>query len=114
MSEYYPEGAEFDSSAPYNEETLKEKEIAVTVSITLSKTLSIKVDDYTIIDKGVDEDGCYYEDVYYPDYDFESAVKSQHILPYQVGEILQGFVNTKIGQDLDGWNVDDFEVIPEE
>ena len=47
-SGYYPPGAEFDVNAPYNEKELPEKEIEVTVSIRLSKTVKIKVSDYTI------------------------------------------------------------------
>ena len=42
-SGYYPPGAEHDPNAPWNQEELPEREIEVTVSVTLSKTVKIKV-----------------------------------------------------------------------
>ena len=98
MNSYdYPLGAD-TKDAPWNQEELPEREIEVTVSVTLSKTVKIKVSDYTITDSGKDEDGEYFEDVDYSDCDLIRAVKSQHILP----------------QDIQGWNEDDIEVIIEE
>ena len=44
-SGYYPIGAEFDPKAPYNEEIIPDKEIEVTISVTLSKTVKITVDE---------------------------------------------------------------------
>lgn len=45
-SGYYPEGAEFDSSAPYNQSEIPEKEFEVTISQTLSKTVTVSTNDY--------------------------------------------------------------------
>ena len=42
-SGYYPPGAEFDSNAPWNQIDLPKKEIEVTVSVTLSKTVKAAV-----------------------------------------------------------------------
>ena len=47
-SGYYPPGAEFDPRAPYNQVDLPEKEIEVTISVTLSKTVKVTVDDYDV------------------------------------------------------------------
>ena len=88
-SGYYPIGAEFDPKAPYNEQIIPDKEIEVTISVTLSKTVKITVNDYII-----DEEGC-------PDFsecDLHKAVKEQIKLPQQLCE---------------DWEVDEFEIIKE-
>ena len=88
-SGYYPIGAEFDPKAPYNEEIIPDKEIEVTISVTLSKTVKITVNDYTI-----DEEG--YCD--FSECDLHKAVKEQIKLPQQLCE---------------DWEVDEFEIIKE-
>lgn len=98
MNSNLPEGAEYDPKAPWNQPNLPSKTIPVTVSVTLSRTLNIKVADYTIKEKGVDEDGYYWEDIDYSDCDLVSAVSKQHILPQTL---------------CTAWTVDEFEVIPE-
>ena len=91
----YPVGADIES-APWNRQHKPEKEIEVLVSITLSKTVKIKVDDYAILNSGKDEDGEYFEDVDYSNCDLKGAVENQYILP----------------QDkCSDWDVDDFEVV---
>ena len=88
-SGYYPIGAEFDPKAPYNEQIIPDKEIEVTISVTLSKTVKITVNDCII-----DEEG-------YPDFsecDLHKAVKEQIKLPQQLCE---------------DWEVDEFEIIKE-
>lgn len=93
----YPMGAD-NSSAPWNQKDLKEKDIEVTISITLSKTVTISVNDYKIGESGLDEDGYYFEDIDFSECNLEEAVKEQITLP----------------QDLDkSWNVDEFIVIKE-
>ena len=93
----YPVGAD-NAEAPWNQADNPEREVEVTVSITLSKTLKVRVDDYQIVDSGKDEDGEYFEDIDYSNCDLKSAVENQYILP----------------QDkCSDWDVDDFEVILE-
>lgn len=108
--------------APWNKEDNPEKEIEVLISITLSKSIRIKVDDYTIIDEGVDEDGYPYENIDFSDCDLKNAVKEQILLPHEVGQLLVDIDNNphkippkyeSMNEDLCGWNVDDFEVIIE-
>lgn len=93
----YPIGADNDL-APWNQEENPEREIEVTVSVTLSKTIKIKVSDYDIIDSGKDEDGEYFEEVNYSNCDLKEAVINQELLPQN---------------KFPDWNVDDFEIVPE-
>lgn len=52
-SGYYPPGAEFDPSAPWNQHEPDEKEFEVTCSQTLSKTVTVSTTNY---EEGVDEE----------------------------------------------------------
>ena len=60
----YPLGAD-TQDAPWNQVDNSEREIKVTISVSLSKTVKIKVSDYAITDSGKDEDGEYFEDIDY-------------------------------------------------
>jgi hypothetical protein len=94
----YPLGAEHDHNAPWNQKDFEEKDIEVTISVTLSKTVTISVNDYKIEESGLDEEGYYFEDIDFSECNLEEAVKEQITLP----------------QDLDkSWNVDEFIVIKE-
>lgn len=109
----YPMGAD-TKDAPWNQVDNPEEEIEVTVSITLSKTVKIKVSDYQITDSGKDEDGEHFEDIDYSNCDLKSAVKEQITLPQDGYLYVRGdHENSKLIEDLSGWNVDDFEVILE-
>lgn len=108
-SGYYPMGAEHDPRAPYNEVEPSEKEVEVTISVTLSKTVKIKVSDYEIIDSGKDEDGEHFEDIDYSNCDLKKAVKEQIILPHEAYAHM--LPKTKLCEDLKGWNVDDYEIV---
>lgn len=110
----YPMGAD-TKDAPWNQVDNPEREIEVTVSVTLSKTVKIKVSDYEITDSGKDEDGNYFEDIDYSNCDLKKAVKEQITLPHEAYKTLM--VNTDISkkayEDLKDWNVDDYECIIE-
>lgn len=122
----YPPGAEFDPRAPYNQVELPEKEIEVTISVTLSKTVKIMVDDYTVED-GADEDGGYlsYD---FSECDLHKAVEGQVVLPQNLAEYTERMFNHDLNlkaagmprhlkdaiADCTGWTVDDMEVISEE
>lgn len=105
----YPLGTD-NKYAPWNEVETPEKEIEVCVSITLSKTVKVKVSDYTV-ESGTDEEGEHFEDIDYSDCDLKKAVEEQIILPHKA------YTNTerskKAYEDLKGWDVDDFECIIE-
>lgn len=86
-SGYYPAGAEFDPRAPWNEVELPPKEVEVTISAIVSKTMKVPVRDYTI-----DEEG----NIDFSECDLKKAVEENIRLP-----------NTK------GWDLDNFEVVLE-
>lgn len=76
------------------EDDMKEpKEIEVTVSFTISKTVKINVQDYTVT---MEED----ELGKYPHYDFSSCDLKQTVLE-----------QIDIPFDDKNWDIDDFEVI---
>ena len=75
--------SEWDKS-PWNEVELPPKDVEVTVSITVSRTMKVPVTDYIIDDEGIDFSRC----------DLNKAVAdSGHLLNFK------------------DWHVDDFEVI---
>lgn len=119
---YYPIGAQNDSRAPFNEEELEEKEIDVTICISLSKTFKLKVSDYNILDAGKDEDGNFYEHIDYSGCNLYEAVKEQIVLPNEAGSLLSNLdeepldITEKMDniiEDISGWNLDDYEIIQE-
>ena len=107
----YPCGTD-EPNAPWNQADNPEREIEVTVSVTLSKTVKIKVSDYEITDSGKDEDGEYFEDIDYSNCDLKGAVEEQVILPQSAHMYVKG--NSKVQEDLSNWYVDDLEVNLEE
>lgn len=108
----YPMGADTED-APWNQVDNPEREIEVTVSVTLSKTVKIKVSDYGITDSGKDEDGEYFEDIDYSKCDLKRAVEEQITLPQDAYKYVKGEFDNDQRNDLEGWDVDDFEVIEE-
>ena len=107
----YPMGAD-TKDAPWNQADNPEREIEVTVSVTLSKTVKIKVSDYEINDSGKDEDGEYFEDIDYSNCNLKDAVEEQVILPQSAHMYVKG--NSKVQEDLSNWYVDDLEINLEE
>ena len=86
-SGYYPAGAEFDPRAPWNEVELPPKDVEVTIAAIVSKTINVPVRDYTI-----DEEG----NIDFSECDLKKAVEENIRLP-----------------NINGWDLDNFEVIPE-
>ena len=86
-SGYYPAGAEFDPRAPWNEVELPPKEVEVTISAIVSKTIKVPVRDYTI-----DEEG----NIDFSECDLKKAVEENIRLP-----------------NINGWDLDNFEVVLE-
>ena len=108
-SNYPPMSQSEWDNAPWNQVDNPEREIEVTVSVTLSKTVKIKVSDYEITDSGRDDDGEYFEDVDYSNCDLKGAVEEQIVLPQSAHMYVKN--NPKVHEDLSNWCVDDFEVI---
>ena len=103
----YPMGAD-TKDAPWNQVDNPEREIDVTVSVTLSKTVKIKVSDYEITDSGKDEDGEYFEDIDYSNCDLKGTVEEQIVLPQSAHMYVKS--NLKVHEDLSNWCVDHLEV----
>ena len=99
-SGYCPPGAEYDKRAPWNEKENPEREVEVTVSVTLSRTVRIKVSDYRMSSPVKDEDGHYYADIDYTDCNLEQAVREQVLLPQNL-------------EALKDWTVDDYVAVLE-
>ena len=94
-SGYYPPGAEFNSSAPFNEKSKSLVNLEVTISVTLSKTVTIQVEDYNEeVEK--DEEGFTYVNIDTSECNLKGAVLNQVNLPQNI---------------FKDWIVDDFEVI---
>ena len=124
-SGYYPPGAEFDPNAPWNQVDLPEREIEVTISVTLSKTVKVMVDDYEI-DMDADDDGRYlsYD---FSNCDLNKAVEDQVVLPQNLAEFTERMFNHDLNlkaagmpkylkdaiADCKDWSVDEMEVIAE-
>ena len=84
----YPPMSQSDwDRAPWNEVELPPKEVEITVSVTISKTMKVPVGDYII-----DEEG----NIDFSECDLKKAVEENVRLP-----------NTK------GWDLDNFEVVME-
>ena len=107
----YPCGTD-EPNAPWNQVDNPEREIEVTVSVTLSKTVKIKVSDYEITDSGKDEDGEYFENIDYSNCDLKGAVEEQIVLPQSAYIYVKS--NSKVHEDLSNWCVDDLEINLEE
>lgn len=118
MNNYdYPVGSD-TSDSPWNQDDLPEKEIEVTISMTISKTVKITVDDYII-----DEDGCYD----FSECDLHKAVEEQINLPNDLAEYTERMFNHDLDlkaagmplylknaiNDCKDWCLDDFEIIKE-
>ena len=84
------------------------KTVNVTVSITLSKQLTIEVDDCKEY-ADIDEDGNQYGEIDYSECDLKKAVQEQINLPNETYKLV--LKDTKYYNDLKNWCVDDFEVI---
>ena len=87
-SGYYPEGAEFDPNAPWNEVSLPQQKFNVYVSQSLSKDSFILSNDYNL-----DEDNM-------PDTSFtcwvEEYKKSDHYTPLQLIGLFSRFLKKKL------------------
>ena len=88
---YYDDTAD----APWNEERNPEIEVQVEIVVTLVRTVTIKVDDYTIKDKGIDDDGFPYTDI-----DFSTCDISDKVNINTIKEDLK---------DTDSWDIEYFD-----
>lgn len=111
--------------APWNTPEKEDREVQVTVSITISKSLTLTTNNYEIINSGKDEDGNYYVEVEYND--LKCDVKDRFVLPNNLSKYTKVVFNEDLDlraagmpkylidalEDCDDWVVDEFEVIEE-
>lgn len=107
--------SEWDNT-PWNQIDNPEKEIEVTVSITLSKTVKIKVNDYEITGCNMDDEGHCFSEIDYSNCNLKEAVEEQIFLPQEAGLLIKDFdIKTRkadtIVEDLSNWSVDEMEVV---
>lgn len=115
MNNYdYPMGAD-TKDAPWNKKPNRPKEIEVLVSVTLSKSFHITVDDYEVLAEGKDEDGEFFQDIDYSNCDLHRAVDEQLVLPQEAHRWVVPFTmsDARVRNNLEGWNIDEMEVIKE-
>lgn len=103
-------------NAPWNQVDNPEIEIEVTVSITLSKTVKIKVSDYEITGCNMDDEGHCFSEIDYSNCNLKEAVEEQIFLPQEAGLLIKDFdIKTRkadaIVEDLSNWSVDEMEVV---
>lgn len=93
-SGYYPEGAEFDPNAPWNEKETPKEEIEVEVTVTLKKKVKLKVEKDRL-----------------DDYDFGNDIKDQVIMPQQAYKYLAKDIEErkKALPSLTGWDLYDLD-----
>lgn len=118
----YPMGSDTED-APWNKDSNPEKEIEVTVSVTLSKTVKISVDDY-VVEENADKDGKYL-DYDFSNCDLHKAVEDQVYLPQNLAIVTERLFDQDLDlkaagmpmylkdavEDCKDWNLDDFEVV---
>ena len=117
-SGYYPPGAEFDPSAPYNRSDPPREKFDVYVVQTLSKTATVETDDYEP-EEEIDEDG---PNFYYntDNTDWENAYEDNHYTPYQLitmlkrvlemqlrGEKVSNYLAKRLIEECEGWAVEE-------
>lgn len=104
-SGYYPMGAEFDSSAPYNQSEVPEKEFDVTCSQSLSKTVPVWTNNYIPGEEGVDwetdDEGHPYaspwqEEDDTSDTDWQEEYSNKHFTPIQLIQKFKEFLEVEI------------------
>lgn len=93
-SGYYPPGAEFDSSAPYNEIPVEEREFDVEVEYVMRKECKVTTDDY--VPEIDDENGHEYANTENTDWDAAYENSNNYGIPELLLELEQ-----YIKQDLE-------------
>lgn len=96
-SGYYPDGAQYDSNAPWNEVIKPDIYVKATISQSLSRDINLCIKEYpTIVEE--DEDG-WYE---YPDYssiNLNEVYKEQHLTPTKLIEEFSKYLNKELKKD---------------
>lgn len=95
-SGYYPPGAEFDSNAPYNETSPKEREFEIVCSQSLSKTVPCITNDYIATvepENGlfeIDTSDTLWADVYH---------ENEHYTPEQLINLFKRYLQSELNNE---------------
>ena len=99
-SGYYPPGAEFDPSAPYNEPVIPELDFDVTCTQTLTKTVTVYTSNYAEdVDEERDEEGHMCRTSYYDTSDTnweEEYHNKDYHTPFQLIELFGRYLKDEI------------------
>lgn len=117
-SGYYPPGAEFDSNAPWNKEDLPEKEVDCFVTLTITKIIPLKVNDYKV---DTSENCIKYD---FSKCDFYNALDKQVAMPHNLSKFTKRMFDYDLNlksvgmpmylkealKDCDDWNVESLNI----
>lgn len=111
-SGWYPPGAEFDPSAPYNREDPPESDFDIAVSCSLSKDTIVTTDDYDVIDEDYfvpnEVWNDYVEQEYTPDQIIDFAKHcAEYMLEKKDFSIKSKYGLKKMIDSCKGWTVDE-------
>lgn len=94
-----PVGADYEKRAPWNSDSIEDAEVIeveVTMSVCLSKTITVKVDkDYT-------------------DLDLKKAVGYKHLTMSGMLQQAEDAVPDWLKDEYKGWHIDEYEVVKNE
>lgn len=124
-SGYYPPGTEYSPNAPWNQVDLPDEEIEVTVSVSLSKTVKVKVNDYKV--NYIENEDVKCTSCDFSECNLHKAVEEQIVLPQNLAEftsrMFEHDLNLKAAgmprylkeavKDCSDWHVDELEIIKE-
>lgn len=135
-SGYYPTGAEFDPSAPYNQSDPEDMDFEITCSQSLSRTVTVTTNNYAPGASGVDfepdGEGGYYKTPWHDDPDTSDTNwadeyhDNDHYTPIQLIALLKDYIEKDLMygdskypeshlkhllQECEGWTEDETEYI---
>ena len=135
-SGYYPAGAEFDPSAPYNQSEPEDMEFEVVCSQSLSKNVSVWTSDYipgaSGVDYEVNDEGgvdtvAWHDDPDTSDTNWEDVYEEDHYTPLQLINLFKRYLESELNHtetvskqpsflkhlisECSDWNDDETEII---
>lgn len=126
-SGYYPPGAEFDPSAPWNEPEIPEQDFNVSVYQTLKKETVVTTDDYIPVVEDEPQNGIHesYADTSETDWP-EAYENCEHYTPLQLIQLFKRYLESELHhtkdvsrfpsflsqliEECEGWTEEEFEV----
>lgn len=101
-----------DKNAPYNEVEHSDEELEIFVSVVISKTIKVKVSDYTIVDAGIDENRIPYVIKDYSTCDIKEAVRNKlGVKDFNLTNFELVGSNPDNIEDTKNWRLDDIDEV---